>query len=116
MSQQDFLFELGCEELPTKALPKLAASLHDYVESSLKDLDLNFLSSDWFATPRRIAVRFTQLDTAQKDRQVEKLGPAVAAAFDENGQPKPAALGFAKSCGVELDNLSRKETSSLSFA
>lgn len=107
---QDFLFELGCEELPPKALPKLAASLHDYLSNSFESLELKFQSSEWFATPRRLAVRFTQLDSAQQDKQVEKLGPAVAAAFDDEGQPKPAAMGFARSNGVEVDQLSRKAT------
>lgn len=110
MSQQDFLFELGCEELPPKALPKLAQSLHDQLCENFNKLSLSFLSSDWFATPRRLAVRFTQLDTAQQDNLVEKLGPAVAAAFDTDGKPKPAALGFAKSCGVTVDKLTKKQT------
>ena len=110
MSQQDFLFELGCEELPPKALTKLAHSLHQSVATSFESLDLKYHDSEWFATPRRLAIRFHQLDTAQADRTVERLGPAVAAAFDAEGNPKPAALGFAKSCGVEIDELARKET------
>ncbi|TQV71979.1 glycine--tRNA ligase subunit beta [Aliikangiella marina] len=110
MTKQDFLFELGCEELPPKALPKLAASLHDSIKQSLDSLSLTFTDSEWFATPRRLAVRFTDLDTAQADKQVEKLGPAVQAAFDQEGNPKPAAVGFAKSNGVEVDQLTRKQT------
>lgn len=110
MTKQDFLFELGCEELPPKALPKLAGSLHDKIEAAFATAGLTFTSSEWFATPRRLAVRFTELDTAQADKQVEKLGPAVAAAFDEAGAPKPAALGFAKSNGVEVADLARKQT------
>jgi glycyl-tRNA synthetase beta chain len=110
MDQQDFLFEIGCEELPPKALNKLAAALHDNIEKSFLSLELSFKFSQWLATPRRLAVIFTQLDTAQADKQVEKLGPAVAAAFDETGQPKPAALGFAKSNGVTVDELTQKTT------
>jgi len=109
-AKQDFLFELGCEELPPKALPKLIKSLHDNLADFFKTNNLEFSNSDSFATPRRLAVRFTELDVAQKDKQVEKLGPAVAAAFDENGNPKPAALGFAKSNGVDIEQLSRKQT------
>lgn len=110
MTKQDFLFELGCEELPPKALPKLAGTLHDKIEAAFATAGLTFTSSEWFATPRRLAVRFTELDTAQADKQVEKLGPAVAAAFDEAGTAKPAALGFAKSNGVEVADLARKQT------
>ncbi|WP_196139771.1 glycine--tRNA ligase subunit beta [Aliikangiella sp. G2MR2-5] len=110
MEKKDFLFELGCEELPPKALVKLAKSLHASVADAFDKLSLNYVDSEYFATPRRLAVRFTQLDCAQEDKQVEKLGPAVAAAFDADGNAKPAALGFAKSNGVEVDQLSRKET------
>lgn len=110
MTKQDFLFELGCEELPPKALTKLADSLHASLCQSFESLGLSFADSEWFATPRRLAVRFTNLDAAQADKQVEKLGPAVQAAFDDDGNPKPAATGFARSNGVEVDQLSRKQT------
>jgi len=106
----DFLFELGCEELPPKALTKLAQSLHENLKSSFDSLGLTFVDSEWFATPRRLAVRFIQLDASQKDKQIEKLGPATAAAFDQDGKPKPAAIGFAKSHGVEVIDLDRKQT------
>ena len=109
-TKKDFLFELGCEELPPKALTKLATSLHDHLESSFESLDLKFSNSEWFATPRRLAVRFCELDSAQADKEVEKLGPAVAAAFDKDGNPKPAANGFAKSNGVSVEELDRKQT------
>ena len=110
MTKQDFLFELGCEELPPKALTKLAESLHASITQSFESLALGFTDSEWFATPRRLAVRFTGLDLAQADKQVEKLGPAVQAAFDSEGNPKPAAMGFARSNSVEVDQLSRKQT------
>ncbi len=109
-TKQDFLFELGCEELPPKALTKLASSLHDHLKASFESLALDFVDSEWFATPRRLAVRFVQLDCAQADKQIEKLGPAVTAAFDNEGNAKPAAIGFAKSNGVKVADLSRKQT------
>ena len=109
-TKADFLFELGCEELPPKALTKLAKSLLDQVSSSFDKLGLSYEQNEWFATPRRLTIRFNQLDTKQADKQVEKLGPAVAAAFDADGKPKPAALGFAKSNGVDIDSLQRKQT------
>ncbi len=110
MDAKDFLFELGCEELPPKALPKLASALLTSLKESFGTFELNYSDCEWFATPRRLAVRFIELDIAQKDKQVEKLGPAVSAAFDDKGSPKPAALGFAKSNGVEVTDLSRKQT------
>ncbi len=110
INKHDFLFELGCEELPPKALPKLGKALLNSVAESFDGLGLNYQESRWFGTPRRIAILFSQLDAAQQDKQVEKLGPAVAAAFDAEGNPKPAALGFAKSNGVEVTDLQRKQT------
>jgi glycyl-tRNA synthetase beta chain len=107
---QDFLFELGCEELPPKALPKLGKALLKSVAEAFDGLELNYQKSEWFGTPRRIAIRFSQLEAAQQDKQVEKLGPAVAAAFDADGKAKPAALGFAKSNGVDVADLQRKQT------
>lgn len=109
ISKHDFLFELGCEELPPKALTKLASSLRSHLKASFESLGLDFADSEWFATPRRLAVRFIQLDSAQADKQVEKLGPAVTVAFDNDGNAKPAAIGFAKSNGVEVADLSRKQ-------
>ncbi len=111
VKKSDFLFELGCEELPPKILPKLARSLHDFMFKFFQSADLKFEESEWFATPRRLAIRFIQLDSEQATKQVEKLGPTVAAAFDENGNAKPAAIGFAKSNGIDVSKLSRKETS-----
>ena len=107
---QDFLFELGCEELPPKALTNLASSLHQHLKSSFNSAELKFSSSEWFATPRRLSVQFNQLDSAQSDKNIEKLGPAVAAAFDADGNAKPAAMGFAKSNRVSVSDLSRKQT------
>jgi glycyl-tRNA synthetase beta chain len=109
-NKQDFLFELGCEELPAKALIKMTHSMHHFIREGLTQLGLNFEESEAFATPRRMAVRFSGLDIAQQDKKVEKLGPAVAAAFDDGGQAKPAAMGFARSNGVSVEDLSRKVT------
>lgn len=110
IQKSDFLFELGCEELPPKALKKLAQALHNNISEALKSVDLSFNSSEWFATPRRLAVRINQLDVAQADKQIEKLGPAIAAAYDSEEKPKPAAIGFAKSNGVDISQLSTKQT------
>lgn len=106
----DFLVELGTEELPPKALTTLAQAFHDQLVSRVNDAELEFSDSEWFATPRRLAVRINDLQLQQKDKQVERLGPAVAAAFDKEGNPKPAATGFARSCGVEVDQLQRVST------
>lgn len=110
IQKQDFLFELGCEELPPKALTKLGKALLNNVAESFDKLGLRYQQCEWFGTPRRLTVRFNQLDITQANKQVEKLGPAVAAAFDQEGKAKPAALGFAKSNGVGIEDLQRKKT------
>ncbi len=110
MNTDTLLFEIGSEELPPKSLMKLANSLADNLQSQLKDAKLNFAKVEVFASPRRLAVMVHELESQQQDRNVEKLGPAVAAAYDDAGNPKPAAIGFAKSCGVDVTELQQIET------
>ena len=106
----DLLFELGTEELPPVSLKALRDALKTNVAEALTAQDFSFESIESYATPRRLALIVRQLSDAQPDKEVERLGPAVAAAFDDNGQPKPAAVGFAKSCGTEVDQLERIAT------
>ncbi|WMS86053.1 glycine--tRNA ligase subunit beta [Pleionea litopenaei] len=107
---RDLLIELGTEELPPKALKALASAFHDGFIQKLKELELSYVDSEWMATPRRLAIRVFELDTQQQDKIQDRQGPAVAAAFNADGSPKPAAVGFAKSCGVEVDDLERVST------
>lgn len=111
-NQADLLFELGCEELPPTALKKLSQSLFDQVCEALTKAGFNLQSdqSKWFASPRRLAFRIAQLDTQQAEQHQSRKGPAVSAAFAEDGSPTPAALGFAKSCKTTVDQLAQKET------
>ena len=102
---RDLLVELGTEELPPKALPVLAAALHTELTSRLREARLAFGGSRAFATPRRLAVLVEQLSATQPAQHVERRGPAKAAACGKDGKPTPAALGFARSCGVEYDAL-----------
>ncbi len=111
MSQHDdLLFEIGTEELPPMALSRLAKALADGVEAGLKQAKLEFDTVTWFASPRRLAFIVTQLASEQPDVDSERRGPAVAAAFDEDGNPTRAVQGFAKSCGVEVEALEKLET------
>jgi len=110
IKQKDFLVELGTEELPPKALAKLSDSFADNLKQSLKKAALSFDSIDQFATPRRLAVKVNGLQLQQADKSIERKGPAVKAAFKEDGCPTPAAEGFARSCGVSVDALEKAET------
>ena len=109
MSKKDFLVEIGTEELPPKALLKLSKSFQAGVVDGLKKESLNYTDVRAFATPRRLALLVSQLDEKQEDKQTDKFGPAVKAAFDGEGKPTPAASGFAKSCGVEVSYLGTAE-------
>ncbi len=106
----DCLIEVGTEELPPRALQSLARDFAALVLQALADSDLAPASVEVFATPRRLALLLRQTPTRQADQMIDKRGPALAAAFDEDGNPSRAALGFAGSCGVEVDQLERRET------
>ncbi|MBD9426036.1 glycine--tRNA ligase subunit beta [Pseudomonas sp. PDM15] len=105
MSAQDFLVELGTEELPPKALKNLGDAFLAGVEKGLKAAGLGYASARMYAAPRRLAVLVEQLAAQQPDRTVNLDGPPVQAAFDKDGNPTQAALGFAKKCGVELSQI-----------
>jgi glycyl-tRNA synthetase beta chain len=106
----DLLFELGCEELPPKSLLKLSNALLSGIESGLKEADLSYASAHAYVTPRRLAVIIKGLNGSQPDKSVEKRGPAVQAAFAEDGTPSKAAEGFARGCGTTVDKLDRLKT------
>ncbi len=105
MAKRDFLFELGTEELPPKSLFTLARALADGVTKGLATAALGHGEVEWFATPRRLAVRVHALAERQPDQEIKRQGPAVANAFDAAGQPTKAAAGFAASCGVSVEEL-----------
>jgi glycyl-tRNA synthetase beta chain len=110
MNLANLLIEIGTEELPPKSLLKLATSFAKGIEDALIESDIAYSEVIWFATPRRLAVFVKQIAAMQNDRQLEKRGPAVAVAFDAQGNPTPAALGWAKSCGVDITDVGRLKT------
>ncbi|MWQ14189.1 glycine--tRNA ligase subunit beta [Glaesserella parasuis] len=110
MTTQNFLAEIGTEELPPKALKKLATAFAENVEAELNQAGLSFDKVEWFAAPRRLAVKVLGLATAQPSKEVEKRGPAVSAAFDAEGKPTKAAEGWAKGCGITVEQAERIST------
>ncbi|MEH8098050.1 glycine--tRNA ligase subunit beta [Gallibacterium anatis] len=110
MTTKTFLAEIGTEELPPKALKKLAVAFKDNVEQELTQAGLAFDTVEWFASPRRLAVKVLGLAEAQPSKEVEKRGPAVAAAFDAEGKPTKAAEGWARGCGISVDQAERLVT------
>lgn len=110
MTNQNFLVEIGTEELPPKALKTLATSFADNVEAELNQAGLTFDKIEWFAAPRRLAVKVLNLATQQPSKEIEKRGPAVSAAFDAEGKPTKAAEGWARGCGITVEQAERIAT------
>ncbi|MBK8535762.1 MAG: glycine--tRNA ligase subunit beta [Candidatus Competibacteraceae bacterium] len=107
---RDLLIEIGTEELPPKALFNLSLSFEQGIRDGLEKAGLPTTAIRRFATPRRLAVLIEQLPTQQPDRQLERRGPALSAAFAADGRPTKAAEGFARSCGVAVAELQQQET------
>ena len=99
------LFELGCEELPPKSLKTLRDALQASVTEQLAEADISFESIKAFAAPRRLALQIQNIANSQPDRSEQKRGPAIKAAFDAEGNPSRAAIGFAKGLGIEPSEL-----------
>ncbi len=108
--KRDLLFEIGTEELPPKALKKLSEALGLGITDGLKKAGLTFGEVSLYASPRRLAVKIKDLVASQSDQVQERRGPALAAAFDKDGNPTPAVKGFARSCGIEPGELEHLET------
>jgi glycyl-tRNA synthetase beta chain len=106
----DLLIELGTEELPPKALKQLSEAFSKGIVDGLTKAGFDIEAYDSFAAPRRLAVLIKGVAEAQPDRDVERKGPSLKAAYDENGNPTKAVMGFARSCGVEVDALQQQET------
>jgi len=101
MKTHDFLLELGTEELPPKLLLKLSNSLRDNFDQELNKSKISSNTINAFATPRRLAISISELQSKQQDQVIEKKGPSIQS-------PEMAINGFAKSCGVSVDELETK--------
>lgn len=106
---RDFLVEIGTEELPPKALKGLSEAFGKGIQQGFDQAELSYGDISVYATPRRLAVMVESLHERQADKTVERRGPAITAAFAEDGRPSRAAEGFAKSCAVSIDKLETLE-------
>src|SRR3990167_2819736 len=105
ISRNDFLVEILTEELPPKALSRLGENFLATVKQGLQQAGLEFDDAVAYTTPRRLAVMAHNLVSEQPTQTVERKGPALTAAYDSDGKPTPACLGFARSCGISPDAL-----------
>ena len=101
MKTHDFLLELGTEELPPKLLVGLSNSLKTNIINELEKLDISFAGVSAYATPRRLAVSISKLQSQQEEQIIEKKGPSI-------DSPEMAIKGFSKSCGVDLKDLEKR--------
>jgi glycyl-tRNA synthetase beta chain len=106
----ELLLEIGTEELPPRPLRRMAESLGDELCARLRAKGLAYGDVQTFATPRRLAVLVADVPEAQEDREIERRGPSVAAAFDADGKPTKAAEGFARSCGLAVEHLEQVDS------
>ncbi|MDK1290276.1 glycine--tRNA ligase subunit beta [Pseudoalteromonas umbrosa] len=110
MTTENLLVEIGTEELPPKALRKLAEAFAQNTAAELAALELAHQGVSWYASPRRLGIQVKQLETQQQDKVVEKRGPAIKAAFDAEGNPTKAAQGWARGCGIDVSEADKLET------
>lgn len=110
MPTNTLLLEIGTEELPPKSLNNLRLALQQNIEAGLDQAELSHGEVASFATPRRLGILVHDLVDRQPDQEVEKRGPAVKSAFDDDGEPTKALAGFMRGCNVadssQLDTIS----------
>jgi glycyl-tRNA synthetase beta chain len=101
----ELLFEIGTEEIPAGFLSKAVGDMEDIINKSLTEKRIPFTGIKCMATPRRLVLCIAEIAPKQEDQTIEKMGPSKKAAFDENGNPTKAALGFARGQGMEIADL-----------
>ncbi|KPJ68038.1 MAG: hypothetical protein AMJ43_01080 [Coxiella sp. DG_40] len=106
----DFLIEIGTEELPPNSLQQLSLSLAENLQKGLQKAGINHGRANVYVTPRRLAVLIKDLIDKQQNQKVERRGPSWDVAFDKDGKATKAALSFAKSCGVSVEQLQKTQT------
>jgi glycyl-tRNA synthetase beta chain len=109
---RDFLFEIGTEEIPARFMKPALEQLKSRAEELFAEARLDWKSLATYGTPRRLALYMGDLAEQQRDLTLEIKGPAKKAAFDSEGKPTRAALGFATSRGVKVEDLIVKDTGS----
>jgi len=108
---RELLIEIGCEEIPASWLPGLTAQMASHLDARLKEFRLTSdRPAESYSTPRRLTARVVKLSERQTDFEELVTGPPVSAAFTPDGEPTPAAAGFAKKYGIEVSALERSET------
>lgn len=109
MSAELFL-ELGTEELPAGFIPRALEDMENLLRRELEQSRISHGDIRTFATPRRLAVSVADVSQVQQRQELELVGPPARIAYDEQGQPTKAAIGFARTNGVDVADLKRVQT------
>src|SRR5208282_491544 len=109
MTKELFL-EIGTEEIPAGFLPKAMADMNALIRKELETAYIGFGEVITMATPRRLVLVVKDLAAEQPTLHLKTLGPARSVAFDAEGKPTKAAIGFARSQGIEVHDLKVEET------
>ncbi|OGV28436.1 MAG: glycine--tRNA ligase subunit beta [Legionellales bacterium RIFCSPHIGHO2_12_FULL_35_11] len=110
MKSENFLFELGVEELPSHAVKFLSEELAKNISAGFKSAEIKHGTVHAYGSPRRIAVVIKYVSEITVGQKITKKGPSIESSIDANNNPSKSLLGFAKSCGVTLAELSKLET------
>ncbi|CCO09109.1 glycine--tRNA ligase subunit beta [Desulforamulus hydrothermalis] len=102
---KDFLLEIGIEEMPARFLGPALAQLKELAAKTLQEQRLAYGDIHTYGTPRRLVLHVKELADHQAALAKEVKGPAKKAAFDVDGNPTKAILGFIRSQGVALEDL-----------
>lgn len=108
--KKNFLCEIGCEEIPSSCMLQLKQALAEQAKLLLEQHKLNYKKIETYVSPRRLALSVQQVEAQQKPQKITRKGPSVDAAYDQDGSPSIACLGFLKSCQQTLDSLYVKKT------
>jgi len=107
---RSLLVEIGTEEIPSEFIPPALSFMQGWVDSKLGELLLDHRMPETFGTPRRLAIKVEGIPEKLPDIKEVKTGPPKKIAFDEQGSPTRAAFGFAKSVGVDIKDITFKDT------
>ncbi|MCX5833824.1 MAG: glycine--tRNA ligase subunit beta [Deltaproteobacteria bacterium] len=102
---KELLFEIGTEEIPAEFLPRTLKDMEEIIRKEFANLRIGHGDVKTLATPRRLVLFVYKVAAMQEDQVIEKLGPAKRVAFDDKGNPTPAALGFARGQGLDISEL-----------
>ena len=115
MAKRDLLLEIGLEEMPAQFMPPALVQLQELASKGLAEARLEHGAINTYGTPRRIALLVQGLATEQEDLAVRARGPSVQMAYDDDGNPTKALLGFARGQGVEVGDIFQEEVNGVPY-